>query len=129
MYILVCNPSLMINGSISTIQKGMQDALKRTSIKSTSLQITPLLLRLLRLLREVVETQLVNKAEGHAGMLQHVVKRQILDVIVGAVNVRVRVLKSGLDNKSRGVTGLGGGSVVGAGIATLGLNPRDVAVL
>jgi hypothetical protein len=58
-----------------------------------------------------------------------VVERQILDVVIGAVNVRVRVLESGLDNKGRGVTGLGGGSMVGAGITTLGLNPRNIAVL
>lgn len=33
-------------------------------------------------------------------MLEHVVKRQVLDAIVGAVDVRVGVLECGLNNES-----------------------------
>ena len=55
-------------------------------------------------------------------MLQHVVKREVLEEIVIRVDVVVRVLESGLDHKGGWVTGLGGRGVVGAGIATLGLD-------
>lgn len=62
-------------------------------------------------------------------MLKHMVEGKVLDVVVGGVDMRVGVLKGGLDDESRGITGLGGRSMVGAGIATLGLNPGNVAVL
>lgn len=62
-------------------------------------------------------------------MLKHMVEREVLDVVVGGVDMRVGVLKSGLDDKGGGITGLGGRSMVRAGIATLGLNPGNVAVL
>lgn len=57
------------------------------------------------------------------------VKGQVLDVVVGGVDMGVRVLESRLDDKGRGVAGLGGGGVVGAGVAALGLDPGDGAVL
>lgn len=53
------------NGAIPTIQNWMQMLLNKF-ITSKSLQVSPLLLGLLR---EVVVTQLVDQAEGHAGML------------------------------------------------------------
>lgn len=73
--------------------------------------------------------KLVHQAQGHLGVLKHVVKRQVLDEIVGAVDVLVRVLKGRLDDKRRGVAGLGGRRVVRASIAALGLDPGDAAVL
>lgn len=62
-------------------------------------------------------------------MLKHMVERKVLDVVVGGVDMRVGVLKGGLDDESGGITGLGGRSMVRASIATLGLNPGNVAVL
>ena len=62
-------------------------------------------------------------------MLEHVVKGQVLDAVIGAVDVRVGVLECGLDNESRGVASLGSGSVIGAGVTALGLDPRNIAVL
>ena len=90
------------------------------------LQVAPLLLRLAI---KVIEAQFVNKTKGHLGMLEHVVKGQVLDAVVGTVDVRVGVFECGLDNKSRGVASLGSGSVVGAGVTALGLDPRNIAVL
>lgn len=43
--------------------------------------------------------------------------------------MRVRVLESRLDDKGRRISGFGGGSVIGAGITTLGLDPGNIAVL
>lgn len=62
-------------------------------------------------------------------MLKHVVKRQVLDGVISGVDVRVRVGELGLDDKGRWVASLGGRGVIRASIATLGLDPRDVAVL
>lgn len=76
-----------------------------------------------------MEGKLVDKTDGHASVLEHVVKGQVLDGVVAGVDMRVRVLESRLDDKGRWVAGLGGGGVVGAGVAALGLDPRDVTVL
>jgi hypothetical protein len=62
-------------------------------------------------------------------MLEHVVKGQVFDEILSRVNMGVRVLKGGLNDEGGGVSGLGSRGVVGAGVATLGLDPRDAAVL
>jgi hypothetical protein len=62
-------------------------------------------------------------------MLKHMVERKVLDVVVGGVDMRVGVLKGGLDDEGGGIAGLGGRSMVRAGIATLGLDPGNVAVL
>lgn len=62
-------------------------------------------------------------------MLQHVVEREVLDLVVGAVDVLVRVAEGGLDYEGRRVAGLGGRGVVRARVAALGLDPGDVAVL
>lgn len=94
----------------------------------TTLQVTRLL-TLARVLREIVESKLVDQTNGHTSMLKHVVERQILDRVVGSVDMRVRVLESRLNDEGGGVSGLGGRSVVGAGVAALGLDPGDVAVL
>ena len=76
-----------------------------------------------------MESKFVDKTDGHAGVLKHVVERQVFDVIIGGMNMRVSVLESGLDDKGRRIAGLGGGSMVGAGVSALGLNPGNVAVL
>jgi len=78
---------------------------------------------------EVGKCQLVAKGQRHAGMLEHVVEREILDQIVRAVDMVIRVLESRLDDEGRGVAGLGGRRVIGAGVAALGLHEGDVAVL
>lgn len=62
-------------------------------------------------------------------MLQHVVEREVLDLVVGAVDVLVRVAEGGLDHEGRRVTGLGGRGVVRARVPALGLDPGNVAVL
>ena len=86
---------------------------------------------MIRLLKrgKVGKSQLVAESQGHARVLEHVVERQVLDQVLGRVDVVVRVLEGRLDDKRRGVPGLGGGGVVGAGVAALGLDVGDGAVL
>lgn len=84
---------------------------------------------ILGLLLKWVLGKFVGKAKRHLGVLQHVVKRKILDQVVCAVNLLVRVFKGGLNDKCRWVASLGGRGVVRAGVAALGLDPGDVAVL
>ena len=78
---------------------------------------------------KVGKRQLVAKGQRHARVLQHVVERQVLDLVVGRVDVVVRVLKGRLDDEGRGIAGLGRRGVVGAGVAALGLDVGEVAVL
>lgn len=73
--------------------------------------------------------KLVDETQGESCMLKHVVKGQVLDEVLGRVNMGIRVLKSGLNDKGGGISSLGGRCVVGAGVATLSLDPRDAAVL
>lgn len=62
-------------------------------------------------------------------MLQHVVEAQVLDLVLGGVDLLVRVLELRLDHKRRRVTETAGGGMVGAGVAALGFSVGDVAVL
>lgn len=78
---------------------------------------------------KIGKRQLVTEGQRHARVLQHVVERQVLDQVLGRVDVVVRVLERRLDDKRRRVPGLGRRRVVGAGIAALGLDVGDVTVL
>ena len=78
---------------------------------------------------KVGKGQLVSKGQSHARVLEHVVKGKILDQILGAVDVVVGVLERGLDYECRWVASLGGRGVVRAGVAALGLDEGDIAVL
>ena len=71
----------------------------------------------------------VGQSKCHAGVLKHVIERKVFDAVVGSVNMGVGVLESSLDNESRRVSSLGGRGVIGAGVAALSFNPRNVAVL
>lgn len=62
-------------------------------------------------------------------MLQHVIEAEVLDQIVRAVNLLVGVFELRLDDEGGGVAEAAGGGVVGAGVAALGLDVGDVAVL
>lgn len=62
-------------------------------------------------------------------MLKHVVEAQVFDQIIRGVNVLVAILELGLNDKSRRIAIAAGGCVVGAGIATLGLDKWDITVL
>jgi hypothetical protein len=91
--------------------------------------IHSLALALLLELLEVGVAELVHQAERNARVLEHVLKRKVLDQVVGAVNVVVRELKRRLDDKGRRVARLGGRRVVRARIAALCLDVGDLAVL
>lgn len=76
-----------------------------------------------------VVSKLVSKAQGHLSVLQHVVKGQVLNQVLGSVDLLVAVLKGRFDDESRRIASLGSRGVVGAGVAALGLDPRNVTVL
>lgn len=78
---------------------------------------------------EVRVAELVDEGQGHLGVLEHVVEGEVLDQVVGAVDALVRVAEGGLDHEGGRVAGLGGRGVIRAGVAALGLDPGDVAVL
>jgi hypothetical protein len=93
------------------------------------LKIARMFIRRLLELDKVGMRELVCESSGHAGMLEHVLEGQVLDHVVDGVDVVVRVLECRLDDKRTWVAGLVGGGVITAGIAALGLNERNVAVL
>jgi hypothetical protein len=62
-------------------------------------------------------------------MLKHMIKAQILNQITRSVNLLVRIRKIRLDNKSRGVSSLGGGCMIRASIAALRFCVWNVGVL
>lgn len=73
--------------------------------------------------------KLVSKSQAHLGMLNHMIKAQILDQIIRGMNVLVAVLELGLDDKRRRITIAAGRCVIGAGVATLGFDKWDITVL
>ena len=62
-------------------------------------------------------------------MLEHVVKAEILNLVLCGVDTLVRELEGGFNDKGRGVAVAAGRGMIRAGIATLGQNIGDVAVL
>lgn len=62
-------------------------------------------------------------------MLQHMIKTQILDLVLAGVNLVVRVFKIRLDDKGRRIPSFRRGSMVGAGISAFGQHIRNGAVL
>jgi hypothetical protein len=84
-----------------------------------------------RLLLQVVlaKAKLIQIAKNELAMLQDMVGVDVVDRIVHCVNMRVAVLKSRLKNKRGRESVTCGGTVVGAGVATLALNIGNVGVL
>jgi hypothetical protein len=58
-----------------------------------------------------------------------VVEAEVLDLVVGRVDLLVTVLKLRLDHEGGGVAESAGGGVVGASVAAFGLDVGDVTVL
>ena len=61
-------------------------------------------------------------------MLDHMIKVEILELVLSRVDLLVRVLEVALNHESGGIPDLGSGSVVRACVATLGLDVWDSAV-
>lgn len=61
-------------------------------------------------------------------MLQHVIKAQVLKLILRGMDLLIRVLEIALNHKRARIPGLARTRVVRTGVATLGLDERDVAV-
>lgn len=62
-------------------------------------------------------------------MLAHVVKVQVLDLVVGRVDLLVGVFHLGFDCHGRRVALSASRGVVRAGVAAFGFDKRDIAVL
>lgn len=75
------------------------------------------------------KSKLIGEGEAHLGMLQHVIKAQVLDLILRRVDLLVGVLELGLDDESRRVSVSARRCMVGAGVAAPRLNIRHVAIL
>ena len=80
-------------------------------------------------LSERSKCQLIGKRQAHLCVLQHVIEAEVLDQIVRTMDLLVRVLELRLDDECRWVAEAAGRSVVRAGVATLGLDVGNVAVL
>jgi hypothetical protein len=72
--------------------------------------------------------KLIRQAECQLRMLQHVVEAEVLNLVLGCVDLVVAVLEVRLNDEGRGVSSLGSAGVVGTSIAALGKNVWDVAV-
>lgn len=75
------------------------------------------------------KSQLVDQPEREFGMLQHVIEAETVDGILGRVDVFVRILEVGLDHEGARIAGFGRRRMVRAGVAALGKDVGDVAVL
>ena len=73
--------------------------------------------------------QFIDKAQGHCGVLPHMVKAQILDLVIGRVNLLVGVFHFTFNCHRSGISLPAGRGVVGAGITTFGLHERNLTVL
>lgn len=62
-------------------------------------------------------------------MLKHMIKAEVLELIVARMDLVVAVLEVALNHKSTWITSLGGTGMVRASIAAFGLNVRNVAVV
>ena len=73
--------------------------------------------------------QFIDKAQGHCGVLPHMVKAQILDLVIGRVNLLVGVFHFTFNCHRSGISLSAGRGVVGACISTFGLDERNLTVL
>lgn len=73
--------------------------------------------------------KLIGKRQTHLRMLQHVVEAEVLDLVLGRVDLLVAVLELGFDDKGRWVAEAAGRGVVGTGVATLCFDVGNVTVL
>jgi hypothetical protein len=85
--------------------------------------------RLLLLQVVLAKAKLIQIAKNELTMLQDMVGVDVVDRVVNSVNMRVAVLKRRLENKRSRESVTCGGTVVGAGIATLTLDVGNVGVL
>ena len=77
---------------------------------------------------ELVERELISQTESQLGMLQHMLKAQVLQLVLSSVNLLVTVLKAALDDECTRVPSLACTGVIGASITTLGLDIWNIAV-
>ena len=77
---------------------------------------------------ELVECELISQTESQLGVLQHMLKAQVLQLVLGSVNFLVAVLEAALDDERTWVTSLACTGVIGASITTLGLDIWNIAV-
>lgn len=86
-------------------------------------------IHLLLLSAEIGTTKLIREAKGQLGMLEHVVEAQILNLVLGSVDMVIRIGKRTLDDESTRVSSLARGRMIGAGISALSEDVWDITVL
>lgn len=75
------------------------------------------------------KTELDRGTSGDAGVLQNVVKVDLVHAVLSRVDGLQVVLKGGLEHHGGGVASLGGRGVVRAGVAALSVDVGDLRVL
>ena len=85
--------------------------------------------RSLERLLKLRKRKLVRQPQRQPRMLQHVIKAQILNLILRRMDLLIRVLEIRLDDESRWVSSLRCASVIRARIAALGEDVGDITVL
>lgn len=86
-------------------------------------------IHLLLLSAEISITKLIREAKGQLGMLEHVVEAQILNLVLGSVDMVIGIGERTLDDESTGVSSLARGRMIGAGVSALSEDVWDITVL
>lgn len=95
----------------------------------TTLQLTTAIVITLLLIPVFGLRKFQGQGERHLSVLNHVVEAEVFDQVLCGVDVVVAVIEGAFNDESAGVATFGCRGVVGAGIATLRLDVRNVAVL
>lgn len=75
------------------------------------------------------KTKLVKEAQHELPVLKYMLRIDVLNGVVGCVDVRVAILESGLKDKRSGVSVPSSGTVVRASVAAHAIHTLDVCVL
>lgn len=78
---------------------------------------------------EISTTKLIREAKGQLGMLEHVVEAQILNLVLGGVDMIIGIGERTLDDESTRVSSLARGRMIGAGISAFSEDVWDITVL
>lgn len=77
---------------------------------------------------KLCKSSLIRETQRHLGMLQHMIKTQVFNLVIRGVDLLVRVFKVGLDDKRRREAILAGRRMIRACISAFGECVGNVAV-
>ena len=72
-----------------------------------------------KLLAFLLQDVIPQRTEGKFGMLKHMVEAEVLDSIIGSMDVIIRIFEIGLNDEGGWVTSLGSRGMIGASIPAL----------